>query len=146
MPCLLFLFSFFSSLMYQDSSLKMLIRIQSPIEYGDPNLKQCHQQWQLKFNFYFFLEKKYGCLCKQHSVKFWQPMVLRSVSDPHWLNADPDPAFYTNADPDSVRIRILIKIEPIIPKANKRNFFYLIFLTLNIFRPNSLPKIWLHTK
>ncbi len=34
-------------------------------------------------------------------------MLGRRVSDPHWFNADPDPAFFLIADPDSgSRIRI----------------------------------------
>jgi hypothetical protein len=40
---------------------------------------------------------------------------MNSVSDPHWLYADPDtdpdPAFWTNADP--ARIRILVKFEQV---------------------------------
>jgi hypothetical protein len=44
----------------------------------------------------------------------------------------------SSADPDSGKIWSF-------PKVNKTNFFsHLIFLTLNNFRPSSLPKIWLH--
>jgi hypothetical protein len=57
--------------------------------------------------------------------------MMNSVSDPHWLYADPDtdpdPAFLTNADPDTnpdpVRIRILVKFEQGFPKVNKTTFF-----------------------
>jgi hypothetical protein len=48
-----------------------------------------------------------------------------SVSDPHWLyeDSDTDLAFYTNADPDPVRIWILVKSELSFLKVNKTKFF-----------------------
>jgi hypothetical protein len=41
------------------------------------------------------------------------------------MYADPDPAFWTNADPDTdpVRIWILVKFEQSFPKANKKKNF-----------------------
>jgi hypothetical protein len=64
---------------------------------------------------------------------------ITSVSGPHWLYTDPDPAFRTNADPDPVLIRIQ-KFGPSCPKVTKRIFLNQIFLTY-IFRQSSLPNL-----
>jgi hypothetical protein len=70
-------------------------------------------------------------------------IIYRSVSDPHWLYADPDPALQTNADPDPDSSKIWNKFTE-----DKQNeiFWFLIFLKFNIFRPSSLPKIILVRK
>ncbi len=65
-------------------------------------------------------------------IRYYQLSIIR-VSDPHWFNADPDPAFYLIADPDpdldpdpvsNLKIEKILQLEKIDFLYQKLQFTY----------------------